>query len=210
MHSISEIGEFSKTKSKIVFEDETFLVVYKGMYKGDPTVMRDDEFEALVSEMSSYGKKRALNLLIKKDYSVKALCKKLEGDGYNPAIIEKILEFLDGFHYLDDARLAENLIRSHKGSKSKAEIRFLLKKREIPEDVADRAVEEFYAVDPENEEEKDPEITAIINLLKKKGMTPEKIGSMEYKDKQKLAAKLYRKGFKSENITKTLRLESFE
>jgi regulatory protein len=210
MHSISEIKDFSKAKSKIVFDDETFLVVYKGMYKGDPGVMQDDEFEALVSDMISYGKKRAMNLLIKKDYSVKALCKKLEEDGYGPMITEKILEFLNSFHYLDDLRLAENLIRDKKASKSKAEIRFLLKKREIPDDVAERAIEEVYLNDAEDNEEKDPEVIAIINQLKKMGMTPEKIGLMEYKDKQKLAAGFYRKGFKSENITKTLRLETFE
>ncbi len=209
MHKISEKVEYTKAKIRIVFEDETFLVLYKGMYKQEGNEMTDEDYDALVSEMTSYGKKRAMNLLLKKDYSRRALCKKLEDDGYNPEIIDRVFVFLDSYHYLDDMRIAENVIKNYKGSKSRAEIRFLLKKREIPDDVADAAMESAYTEDDESGDI-DTEMTAVINNLKKLGMTPEKIAALEYKDRQKLAAKLFRKGFKAENITKALRLESFE
>ncbi|MCR5584394.1 MAG: RecX family transcriptional regulator [Lachnospiraceae bacterium] len=194
----------------IVFEDESFLTVYKGMYKGDAAEMADEDFEKLTSEMTSYGKKRAMNLLVKKSYSRRALEKKLEDDGYNSAIIGKVIEFLDSFHYLNDEALAESLVRNNRMTKSRAEIRFLLKRREIPDEVAENAIEEVYSEDDENDDGTDPEMKTIVLLLKKLNMTPEKIAALEYKDRQKLAAKFYRKGFRSDNISKALKLESFE
>ncbi len=211
MHTISEIKEFSKSKNRIEFDDESFIVVYKGMYKGDSSEMSEDEYEGLTKEMTAYGKKRAMNLLIKKSYSRRALEKKLEDDGYNPEIIKKIYEFLDSFHYLNDGALAESIIRNYKDTKSKAEIRFLLKKREIPDQIADQAMEEFYMHDEFDEDDGiDPEMKAVVKLLKKLSITPEKIAAMDFKERQKLAAKFYRKGFKAENISKALKLESFE
>ena len=56
----------------------------------------------------------------------------------------------------------------------------------------------------------DPEMKAIILLLKKLSMTPERIASLDFKERQKLAAKFYRKGFRSDNISKALRLENFD
>ncbi len=208
MHKISEITEFSKAKIRILFEDETFLTVYKGMYKGDREEMSDEDFEALQKEILSYCKKRAMNLLIKKDYSRKALEKKLEGDGYDPGTIEKTMEFLDSYHYLDDLRIAENLIRNHRALKSRAEIGFLLKNKDIPDEIADQAMENVYYGD--EGEERDTEMKAVIAVLKKKGLTPEKIGAMEFNERQKLAASLFRKGFKGENIIKALKIESFD
>ncbi len=209
MLKIAGITEFSKAKTRIVFDDESFLVVYKGMYKGSDSEMKEEEYDTLVSEMTSYGKKRAMNLLIKKDYSVKALREKLEEDGYNSSIIEKIFTFLNGYHYLDDNRLAENLIRANKEAKSKAEIRFMLKKRGISEETAERALEEVYNTDEAGAETND-ELNAIIKSLKKMGMTAEKISGLDYKERSKLAAKFYRKGFKAENITKALKFELSE
>ncbi|MCR5823333.1 MAG: RecX family transcriptional regulator [Lachnospiraceae bacterium] len=209
MLTISEIREFSKAKNMILFDDESFLTVYKGMYKGSEEEMTEEELEELTKEMISYGKKRAMNLLLKKDYSRRALEKKLEEDGYNPGIIENIFSFLDSFHYLDDDRLAENLIRSYRSSKSRAEIRFLLKKRELTDEVIERAIENVYSGENEEEEE-NTELKAVVNLLKKINMTPEKIAGLDFKEKQKLAAKFYRKGFKAENISKALKMESFD
>ncbi len=209
MLKIAGITEFSKAKTRIVFDDESFLVVYKGMYKGSDSEMKEEEYDTLVSEMTSYGKKRAMNLLIKKDYSVKALREKLEEDGYNSSIIEKIFTFLNGYHYLDDNRLAENLIRANKEAKSKAEIRFMLKKRGISEETAERALEEVYNTDEAGAETND-ELNAIIKSLKKMGITAEKISGLDHKERSKLAAKFYRKGFKAENITKALKFELSE
>ncbi len=210
MLKIAGITEFSKAKTRIIFDDESFLVVYKGMYKGSDSEMKEEEYDTLVSEMTSYGKKRAMNLLIKKDYSVKALKEKLEEDGYNSSIIEKIFTFLNGYHYLDDNRLAENLIRANKEAKSKAEIRFMLKKRGISEETAERALEEYYVKDEDDPEGRDPELKAVIYLLKKMSLTPDRIAALDFKEKQKLAAKFYRKGFRSDVISKALKLENFE
>ena len=60
-----------------------------------------DEKELLLK-----GKKRALRLLERKDYSRKELKDKLCKDGYEENIIEQIIAYVDSFHYLDDSRVA--------------------------------------------------------------------------------------------------------
>ncbi len=211
MHRISGIEEFSKAKSMIRFEDGTCLVVYKGMCKNAGDELTDEEYDRMVAEMVSYGKKRAMNLLIKKDYSRRALEKKLEDDGYDSEVIEKVTAFLDSYHYLDDRRIADNVIRYNRNLKSKAELRFMLKKRDIPDDIAEAALDEMYETKDDGEDDgRETEIKAIVNLLKKLGMTPERVNSLDYKERQKLAAKFFRKGFKAENITKALKLEEYD
>lgn len=210
MHIITEIKEFSKAKIRYLFKDDTCLTLYKGMYNGDGEIMEDKDYDSFLSEMIAYGKKRAMNLLVKKSYSRRALEKKLEDDGYDPIIILKIFEFLDSYHYLNDEALAESLIMNNKAVKSKAEIRFLLKKREISDEVAEKAMEEYYVKDEDDQEDQNPELKAVIRLLKKINMTPDKIAELDFKEKQKLAARFYRKGFKSDVISKALKLEIFE
>ena len=211
MRYISEITEFSKSKNKVLFEDNSFLVIYKGMYGKEEREMSDEDYIKLRSEMLGYGKKRAMNLLVRKDYSRKAMEKKLADDGYNSEIIEEVFSFLDSYHYLDDARVAEHLVKINRNSKSMQEIRFILKRQELPDDVIDNALSEYYR-DSENgsKDDADGEMAVIVYHLKKLGMTPEKIKELDFKERQKLAAKLFRKGFKAENISKAMRLEDFE
>ena len=86
----------------------------------------------------------------------------------------------------------------------------MLKKREISDEVAEKAMEEYYVKDEDDPEDQNPELKAVIRLLKKINMTPDKIAELDFKEKQKLAARFYRKGFKSDMISKALKLEIFE
>ena len=88
-----------------------------------------DEKELLIK-----GKKRALRLLERKDYSRKELVDKLYKDGYSDELVEKIIEYVDSYHYLDDTRVAGSYIRGRMGYKSKRELEYMLKQKGISEE----------------------------------------------------------------------------
>lgn len=156
-----------------------------------------DEKELLLK-----GKKRALRLLERKDYSRKELKDKLCKDGYEENIIEQIIAYVDSFHYLDDSRVAGSFIRGRKEYKSKREIEFLLKQKGISEEEIENAIEENY----KNEDGIAQEEIAIKKYLHKYHITEEILPEMDYEEKQKIAAKLYRKGFDSDKIRKMLQM----
>lgn len=156
-----------------------------------------DEKELLLK-----GKKRALRLLERKDYSRKELKDKLCKDGYEENIIEQIIAYADSFHYLDDSRVAGSFIRGRKEYKSKREIEFLLKQKGISEEEIETAIEENY----KNEDGIAQEEVAIKKYLHKYHISEEILPEMSYEEKQKIAAKLYRKGFDSDKIRKILQM----
>lgn len=147
-------------------------------------------------ELLIKGKKRALRLLERKDYSRKELINRLLKDGYEENMVEQIIAYVDSYHYLDDARVAENYIRGRKSYKSKRELQYLLKQKGIEEEDISSAMEENYTDETE----------AIQRYLRKFRLEEETLDEMSYEEKQKIASKLYRKGFAQEVIRKQLHL----
>lgn len=153
-------------------------------------------------ELLLKGKKRALRLLERKDYSRKELIDKLKKDGYTENLVDKIIEYIDSYHYLDDSRVAGNYIRSRMGYKSKRELEYKLKQKGISEEEIDAAMGENY----KNEENIPQEEVAIRKFLQKYQINDESVIDVSFEEKQKLAAKLYRKGFDLDKIRKILQM----
>lgn len=153
-------------------------------------------------ELIKKGKKRALHLLEKKDYSRKELQEKLVQSGYGKEIQEEIFKYLDSFHYLDDLRVASVYIRNRKDNKSKRELEFFLKNKGISEEDIALAMEEQYRTEDGISQEE----VALHKQLQKYHVTEEDLEVMSYEEKQKLAAKFYRKGYSGEKIRKVLGL----
>ncbi len=153
-------------------------------------------------ELLQKGKKRALRLLERKDYTQKELVNKLKKDGYSEELVEKIIEYIDGYHYLDDTRVAENFIRGRMEYKSKRELEYMLKQKGISEAEIDIVMTENY----KNEEGIPQEEVAIRRQLQKYHITNDSLEELSYEEKQKVAAKLFRKGFAAETIKKVLRV----
>ena len=160
------------------------------------------EKEQNEKELLLKGKKRALRLLERKDYSRKELTGKLLKDGYEEDIVNQIIEYVDSFHYLDDSRVAGSFIRGRKDLKSKRELEYMLKQKGISEEEIELAMEENY----KNEDGISQEEVAIARQLQKFHVTEEFIEELSYEEKQKIAAKLYRKGFASDKIRKMLQM----
>ena len=110
--------------------------------------------------------------------------------------------YLDSYHYLDDLRVAGTFIRNRKGQKSKRELEYLLKQKGIAEEDITAAMEENYVTETGESQER----LAIQRCLQKYHVTEEMLPELSYEEKQKLAAKLYRKGFSGDKIRNILQM----
>lgn len=142
-------------------------------------------------------KLKALSLLKFMDRTEAELRKKLSDAGFAQDIVDQTIQYVDGYGYLNDERLATAYIRSRKNAKSKLAIKMELKQKGVESKLIELAFSEEYNVD----DEEDPEVVAIRKAVAKKSKSPE---DMDYEAKQKLIASLYRKGFDISKIKQVL------
>jgi regulatory protein len=122
---------------------------------------------------------------------------KLSDAGFTQSIVDKAIQYVDSYGYLNDERLAETYIRTRKNDKSKLAIKMELKQKGVDSKIIDLAFSEEY----DTEGEEDPEVVAIKKAVAKKTKSPEE---MDYEAKQKLIASLYRKGFDISKIKQVI------
>lgn len=73
---------------------------------------------------------RALYLLQSQGRTQAEMIKKLKDDGYSQSVTERVLSFLQEYHFIDDNAYTENYIHVNKGRKSKRQITYDCSKRE--------------------------------------------------------------------------------
>ncbi len=159
--------------------------------------------EMTPEEVEKSGKKKALDLLSRRDYSTMALKKKLQEYGYQEAFINTSIEYVRSFHYIDDVRYAEILIRQKKGSISRRALLNTLREKNISDEDIVTAMEEAYI---NEESDESPEEETIRSLIRKMHYDPGTIESVPYEERQKLGAKLFRRGFNFELVKSMLNL----
>ena len=174
------------------------------------------EYLATLSEEELYrhAVNRALYILEHTDKSEADLKRKLKTAGYPDGIIERALEYVKGYRYIDDSRYALNYIRVHAALVSRRELTNKLMQKGISRDDIDAAFVSY--------EEEQAEITARAsqNVSSSEefsnscgydvtaGMTVEEIAafnalkkklcgktSVDEAGKLKIIAYMYRKGF---------------
>lgn len=120
--------ECGKSKKYKVFGDEQFLFsLYKNELKHygiiEYTEIEDTIIEEIRNELVFYrAKERALYLLERKPFSVSMMKDKLFNNEYSQDIIERVILFLEEYHYLDDERYIRMYVESYSSRKSKKQI----------------------------------------------------------------------------------------
>lgn len=196
---VTEIKPVTRQKFQIELDGQPAFVLYKGelsRYR----IQKDKElpqeiYEELVGQvLTKRAKLRAMHLLEKMDRTRAELKKKLEQSGYPTKAVEEALEYVESFHYIDDARYAARYIEFQKSKKGKARLKMELLQKGISAEIVARALEEA-------EEEMDAKET-IRRMLqsKRKGEGP-----LEEKEKQRLYGFFMRKGFSSSEILSVFR-----
>lgn len=142
------------------------------------------------------GRKKAMALLTHNDRTKWELCDKLAKAGFEQEVIEDALAYVESFHYVDDLRYATRFAEIYSKSRSIQRIRQDLKNRHVPEEYITIALE---SIDFDDSEALKKEIAKLLKGIEDKE-------TLSYEESQKIAAKLYRKGFRTDAIFRELGL----
>ena len=199
---VTQITELSKSRSKVYIDQEFAFVLYKGelclYHIKEGELLKEDDYRTIMEEvLPKRAKLRAMNLLQGREYTTSQLRTKLQQGFYPPKIIEQAIDYVAGFHYIDDLRYAVDYITYHEDSRSRRRIEQDLQGKGI----LAATIEEAWQVWQENGGKQD-EQAMIRELLHKKHYDTE--GETDWKERQKIYAFLARKGFSAEAIRKAI------
>ena len=137
-------------------------------------------------------KKKAMALLLHNDRTEWQLRDKLARSGFSEEAVDEAVEYVRSFHYIDDERYAVRFVEVYHETRSIKRLRQDLYKRHVPDEYIETAIENI-----------DNDDSAALNREFER--IGQKLADMSYDEKQKVAAKLYRKGFRMEDIMDGLR-----
>ena len=154
----------------------------------------EEKSELEIKEEVRRAKLRALHLLTAMDRTEANLREKLEVS-YSAETVEKAVEYVKSFGYLDDERYVKNYIESKSRSKSRKQIeQELLYKKGVSKEAVERGFEQAEQED----------VTIVIEkYMRKKRIEPE---NCDYEQKQKFFAYMMRKGFQIDDLKKVFDL----
>lgn len=195
---VTRTESLTKTKYKVDLDGQFAFVLYKGELsrygvKEGAELTEETVDEIYNTVLLKRAKKRAMHLLEDMDRTESGLREKLRQGLYPAEIIEKAIDYVRSFGYLNDARYAENFILSRRNSKSRKEIHALLLGKGISDEEISIAFENCYG----NQEEQE----AVCRILEKKRVDPK---TADDREMQKIYGYLARKGFRYETIRQVI------
>ena len=194
---ITEILPYGKMKSRVLTDGDLVFSVYKGELKkygleeGAELSERMTE-DVLLPLLTKRARERIVKLLKDRDYPEEELRKKLKLSWYPEQCISDALRWAQEKHYVDDRRFAENYIRWNGEGKSRRRLMFDLTQRGISRELAEELLEEM----PPDE------AAQIRKELEKQNYRPE---NADPKERQRIAAKLSRRGYSWTQIENAMR-----
>lgn len=200
--SIVDIKHSYSNKKKLVYINyEPAFALYNKELKTysikENETISEHNYSDIVQMLSKRATVRAMNLLKSKDYTKKELVSKLEMSYYPKKSIHDALTYVERYGYINDKRYVENYIAFKANKKNRKQIEQFLKEKGIGSDVIENALEDYYGNSSEYE------MNLIISTLKKKYGNVS-IEELDYKQKQKMMAYMYRKGFGMDTIHKAV------
>ena len=201
---VTSIQEVDSKRRRVFINYEPAFVLYiselrRFNIKKDAYISLED-YEDIIEILNKRSKIRAMSLLKDRDYTRKKLVEKLKANGYPDECIEKAVQYVSSYGYIDDKRYAVNYIISHMTSKSRRVIEQSLMLKGVETDIISCALDECYD-EMCNPDIGNPELDIIIKQLHSKYHNKD---LNNYEQRQKVKASLYRKGFMTDNINKAL------
>lgn len=157
MKTVTEIKKIGKGDRYYLYLDDEFFGIYEAeilarhcLKTGD---CYDEEFwEELKLENGDYACfNRGLSVLEKSMKSEKMLKDYLKQKGYPNSCIEKAVDKIKSYGYIDDAQFCESFILSYARGKSKRKLKYDLMAKGIKEEIIEEKLNDL--VDEENEYE---------------------------------------------------------
>lgn len=170
---------------------ESEILAKKGLKTGDE--VSHEYLEELKLENSNYASfDRALGVLEKSMKTEKGIREYLYSKGYFESSIDKAVDKLIEYGYINDEIFAENYIRTYFHLKGKRKIKCELVQKGVPDEIVEQKIEELF--DEENE------LETCCNLAKKYLKNKQK----DAKTMQKAYAHLTSKGFDFDIIKRSV------
>lgn len=204
---VTRLEELSRSRSRVFIDQEFAFVLYKGelrtyhVCEGEELV-REDYDEITGKVLPRRAKLRAMNLLKSREYTTKQLHDKLKEGCYPEAVIQQALDYVAGYHYIDDLRYAETYISDHEETRGRKRIEQDLINRGIDRITMEKAWQQWEQKGGIQDEE-----AMIRRLLEKRHYDPE---TADFKEQRKNYGFLMRRGFSQDAIRRVLRADDFQ
>lgn len=182
----------------VYIDEERAFALYKGEIRRyglevGKEVAPDDYQEIVQEILVKRGKARAMHLLQSMDRTENQIRTKLMDGGYPQEVIEQVIEYLKGYHYLDDFRYSSAYVRTRGKAKSIRQMQMELQSKGISREVIRESLEE----EPVDER------AAIRQWIVKKNID---VDHAQQERIRRFYQFLLRKGFKYEDIQSELKL----
>lgn len=153
------------------------------------------------SDILRRAKLRAIHLLEYRDRTEKDMRRKLQQGDYPPEVIDKTIEYLKSYGYIDDKRYAGRYLSMRLGGKGRRRLFMELQQKGVDPSLAQEAWMEICQEEDINER------AAIRRLIEKKVGERTRLPRKEY---QRLLNYLARRGFSWEDISAELEENGIE
>lgn len=197
MHHITSLESVSATRYLIHLEGGEFFPLNKTEVehygiRGGAFLEEEAYCEIMEELLPKKVCQRAMYFLLKMDRTEFQLRKKLRDSMFPEFLVDYAIDYVKGFHYIDDVRYAAAYIDYRKDSRSRLQLVSELKSRGVSREDIEKAFEQ---VDVPDEEEQ------IRYWQQKKRYHPEEA---DQKTREKFYQFLMRKGFSLSAIRKVL------
>ena len=191
---ITKTEAVNKSKYAVSIDGEFAFVLYKGeLHKygiaENREISRDIYEEIMGTVLPKRAKLRCMNLLKSREYTRQQMEDKLRQGKYPPSVIEEALAYVESFGYIDDAAYARHYVSAY------------MERKGVDRSLIEEAMRAVQEEDGLQDEE-----AMIKDLLRKKYYDAE---STDLKEKRRIQAFLYRKGFSPDKIRRVMNCEEY-
>lgn len=204
--TVTGIVPAAKGRNRIYIDEEYVFFLYSRELCQYPLREGQPVSQELVDHILSHcilkrAKQKAMNLLQRQDYSVEELRWKLKSGEYTDTIIGQVMQYLVGYHYVDDVRYARQYITFKRESKSRFNMVQALTAKRIAKSDIEQA---FSQLEEEEQFDFDRQEEQLVQKLLEKKLEQMKQEPLEPGDWNKVYQFLARKGFPSSLISTTI------
>lgn len=201
MVAVNNYEALGKGRYRVAFDNGVSCVLYRSeaaqLSIEAQCSLTDENYDYLINEIvGKRAKKRAMHILEQMDRTEHQLREKLAKGEYPQECIDSAVEYVKKYRYLDDERFASSYVRYHQEKLSRQQLSVKLSQKGVSKDIIAEALEMEYEADDGEK---------IRNLLSKRHFDPD---NTDRQENNKIYQYILRRGFKSSDILKEMRIFS--
>lgn len=201
MVAVNNYEALGKGRYRVAFDNGVSCILYRSeaaqLSIEVQCSLTDENYEYLINEIvGKRAKKRAMHILEQMDRTEHQLREKLAKGEYPQECIDSAVEYVKKYKYLDDERFASSYVRYHQEKLSRQQLSVKLSQKGVSKDIIAEALEMEYEADDGEK---------IRNLLTKRHFDPD---NTDRQENNKIYQYILRRGFKSSDILKEMRVFS--